>query len=124
MSSATCWSYFLMLSRGDSSMRMRKARTIAIVGTGALTAALVATMASNGHAATTTPAKANQPVIHITPGVKVLTQAKAATTPWTTAECQASLGIDCWNPDQLRAAYNEAPLFKKGITGKGSTIVI
>ncbi len=104
---------------------MRKARTIALTaGAGALTAAIVAAMATAAPAATTTHATAGGPVIHVKPGVHVLTQARAQSTPWTTAECQASLHIACWSPDQVRAAYNESPLFKKGITGKGSTIVI
>jgi subtilase family serine protease len=103
---------------------MRKARTIVLTaGAGALSAALVAAMATTAPAATR-PATTAGPVIHVKPGVKILSQAKALSTPWTTALCEANLGISCWDPNQVRAAYNEAPLFKRGITGKGSTIVI
>jgi subtilase family serine protease len=103
---------------------MRKARTIALTaGAGALSAAIVAAMATAAPAVTR-PANASGPVIHVKPGVHVLTQAKALSTPWTTALCKANLNISCWDPNQVRAAYNEGPLFKKGITGKGSTIVI
>ena len=49
-----------------------------------------------------------------------LPQAAARATPWTTALCESLLNIACYGPDQIRAAYNEAPLFKKGITGKGA----
>jgi subtilase family serine protease len=104
---------------------MRKARTIALTaGAGALSAAIVAAMATAAPAATTAAAKPATPAIHVKPGVKVLAQGKALSTPWTTALCEANLHIACWGPDQVRAAYNEAPLFKAGITGKGSTIVI
>ena len=44
--------------------------------------------------------------------------------PFTTAQCEKSIGIACYEPDQIRAAYNVAPLYKQGITGKGATIVI
>src|SRR5262245_14320332 len=104
---------------------MRKARTIALTaGAGALSAALVAAMATAAPAATSGTAKPATPVIHVRPGVKVLTQAKALSTPWTTALCRANLNIACWDPSQIRTVYNTGPLLKKGITGKGSTIVI
>jgi len=51
---------------------MRKARTIALTaGAGALTAAIVAAMATAAPAATTTHATAGGPVIHVKPGVHV-----------------------------------------------------
>src|SRR3954451_8860472 len=104
---------------------MRKARTIALTaGAGALSAAIVAATATAAPAATTAAAKPATPAIHVKPGVKVLAQGKALSTPWTTALCEANLHIACWGPDQVRAAYNETPLFKAGINGKGSTIVI
>ena len=46
------------------------------------------------------------------------------TQPPTTAYCQANYGINCYEPFQLQKAYNLAPLFGQGITGKGRTIVI
>jgi subtilase family serine protease len=48
----------------------------------------------------------------------------ARPTPWTTALCESNFHIACYEPTQLQAAYNLAPLYKKGVTGKGSTIVI
>src|SRR5882672_10109804 len=104
-------------------MRKRNARTIAMIaGTGALTAIIVAAMATPAPAATTRHAGTG-PLVLTKPGTHLLAQAKAADSPWTTAECQ-QFGINCWSPDQIRAAYNEGPLLAKGITGKGSTIVI
>ncbi|MCL2393518.1 MAG: hypothetical protein FWC87_02430, partial [Acidimicrobiaceae bacterium] len=44
--------------------------------------------------------------------------------PPTTAECEAQIGIPCYDPAQLQTAYDEGPLFSQGINGKGQTIVI
>jgi len=46
------------------------------------------------------------------------------TFPPTTAYCQANLRINCYQPFQMQKAYDLAPLFGKGITGTGQTIVI
>ena len=105
---------------------MRKARTVALTtGASAVTAAFVAAMTTSAPAALaarTTPAAA--PVIRVSPDIIQLPQAKTLSTPWTTALCESQLSIACYGPDQIRAAYNVAPLYAHGITGKGETIVI
>src|SRR5215472_629109 len=104
---------------------MRTTRTIALTtGAIALTAAFVAAMTTSAPAALaarTTPAA---PVIRMSPGIIQLPQAQARPTPWTTPDCESLLSIACYGPDQVRAAYNVAPLYAQGITGKGKTIVI
>ena len=89
---------------------MRKARTIALTaGASALTAAFVAAMTTSAPAvlaARTTPAA---PVIRVSPDMIQLPQAKTLSTPWTTALCESQLSIACYEPDQVRAAYNVAP---------------
>jgi subtilase family serine protease len=45
-------------------------------------------------------------------------------TPPTTADCIAQIGIACYAPFQYQKAYNLAPLYSKGLNGKGETIVI
>ncbi len=45
-------------------------------------------------------------------------------TPPTTAQCEQQLGIACYAPFQYHKAYNLGPLYKKGLNGKGQTIVI
>ncbi|MBO0819528.1 MAG: S53 family peptidase [Nocardiopsaceae bacterium] len=117
---------------------MRRRRT-AVFGAGAtaLTAGLAAIAAAAGPAAVPVAraAASGQPAVRpaavrpvsigIAPGVHRLTSLKTSGDgPPTTAECQQQYGIDCFTPDQLRAAYNEGPLFKRGITGQGQTIVI
>jgi subtilase family serine protease len=44
--------------------------------------------------------------------------------PLTTAECKAKIGVACYQGRQLQVAYNLAPLFSRGITGTGETVVI
>ena len=49
---------------------------------------------------------------------------KAFVTPPTTVDCEQQIGIACYSPAQFQRAYNLHPLYKKGLTGKGQTIVI
>jgi subtilase family serine protease len=49
---------------------------------------------------------------------------KASSSPYTTSECERKAHIACYGPGQLRQAYNIWPLYRKGITGAGTTIVI
>jgi subtilase family serine protease len=44
--------------------------------------------------------------------------------PLTTAQCEAKYGVACYQGPELQAAYNLGPLFRRGITGVGETIVI
>jgi subtilase family serine protease len=44
--------------------------------------------------------------------------------PPTTAQCEKKYGIACYQAFQLQRAYDLAPLFARGIEGKGETIVI
>ena len=49
--------------------------------------------------------------------------ASASQAP-TSADCVAQFTEPCYQPSQLQAAYNEQPLFRRGVTGRGQTIVI
>ena len=48
----------------------------------------------------------------------------SAGQPLTTAQCEAKYRLACYQAPQLQAAYNLGPLFRRGITGTGQTIVI
>jgi subtilase family serine protease len=48
----------------------------------------------------------------------------ATTHPKTTADCERAYHIACYEPFQIQRAYDEGPLFEKGIDGKGQTIII
>ncbi|MGA2529957.1 MAG: S53 family peptidase [Acidimicrobiales bacterium] len=50
--------------------------------------------------------------------------ARGFSSPATTAECKQKIHISCYGAGQIRQAYNVWPLYRKGITGKGETIVI
>jgi subtilase family serine protease len=47
-----------------------------------------------------------------------------ADVPFTDGQCESQFNIDCYLPTQVEAAYNLPALYSKGITGKGTTIVI
>jgi subtilase family serine protease len=44
--------------------------------------------------------------------------------PVSTTDCQAQFSISCYTPNQLHVAYDLAPLYQRGITGRGKTIAI
>jgi subtilase family serine protease len=49
---------------------------------------------------------------------------KQLPAPLSTSECQAEIGINCYTPVQYRVHYNLNPLYQRGVTGRGETIVI
>ena len=55
---------------------------------------------------------------------EAIKEGKASSGPYTTADCKKALKIACYSPGQLRQAYDVWPLYRRGITGKGQTIVI
>ena len=57
------------------------------------------------------------------PLARMISDASFATPP-TTAQCVKQLGVACYAPFQYHKAYNLGPLYKKGLNGKGQTIVI
>jgi subtilase family serine protease len=103
---------------------MRLRRKIAIAaGGGGLVAALGALAALTMPAiAGTAAVSAQQATIIIKPGV--LHTGHAQQQPPTTAECEAAFSVACYEPAQIQQAYNLRPLYRHGVTGKGSTIVI
>jgi subtilase family serine protease len=68
-------------------------------------------------AATGAPA----PVI-VRPGV--IHVGRAAAGPPTTAGCEKAYNVACYGPAQLRRAYDLPALYARGVTGRGTTIVI
>ena len=48
----------------------------------------------------------------------------SAAQPLTQDECEAVFTAPCYGPGQLQVAYDEQPLFSRGITGAGQTIAI
>ena len=61
---------------------------------------------------------------NITVGPMLLSKFGLVVQPLSPAQCVATFTVPCYGPDQVQTAYNEQPLFNRGITGKGQTIVI
>jgi subtilase family serine protease len=88
---------------------------IALVGTAAAVVALTPPAPAPHR---TAPAS-----VIITPGVRHI-ERESRQGPSTTAQCEQSIQIDCYNPAQIEQAYSLPALYSRGITGRGSTIVI
>ena len=102
-------------------MTVRAALPVAAAGGLAvvsLVAPAAATVAAPAHSAT---AAAVRPVPDIGGPILKTGQFPA---PQTIAQCQADFGINCYTPVMYRVAYDLNPLYAKGITGAGKTIVI
>jgi subtilase family serine protease len=92
-----------------------------IAATAALSLAAVSALSVS---ATTAVAAAHQATVKVIPASSGHISAKTAVTPLPTSQCQTVYGINCYSPLQYRTAYNLNSLYKRGITGKGRTIVI
>jgi subtilase family serine protease len=103
--------------QGDA-MRLRRKAALA-VGSGALIAAF------GGLAGLSIPAVAAA-AVQPAPfdSGHVIEVAGHMSQPPTTAQCEAASHTACYQAFQLQRAYDEAPLFSKGIEGQGETIVI
>ncbi|MFJ1554318.1 S53 family peptidase [Streptomyces mirabilis] len=91
----------------------------------AATAALaVAALATAPLAGVTTAAPAAVPHTKAVPAIAGHTLVRDVASPLSSEQCQAKWHIACYNPLQYRTAYDLNALYRKGITGKGRTIVI
>ena len=68
------------------------------------------------------PTRARTPVIRIKPGV--IKHFGSSAQPPTDGDCVQEFHVACYDPAQIQAAYDEQPLFARGVNGKGETIVI
>jgi subtilase family serine protease len=60
--------------------------------------------------------------VAVRPGVQRAGRAQA--NPPTTADCEKAYKVACYQPSQIRQAYDLAPVYASGVTGRGTTIVI
>ena len=86
----------------------------------ALAAGVAAAVAPAGSAATKSASSAGS-TIAIQPGV--VHPASVMSTP-SQANCVKDGYYHCLTPGQVEDAYNLPPLYSRGVTGKGETIVI
>jgi subtilase family serine protease len=97
------------------------AAACAVLGGAAAATPVSADAAAGSRAATTT----STPGIGTPPMIVSGARHFAATNgPPTSAQCLAILGIACYSPLQVERAYDLPPLYAKGLTGRGRTIVI
>jgi subtilase family serine protease len=86
---------------------------LALAGPGALAAPGVTTVASHAGMVRPLPALSGP----------ILTN-HANPVPLSTTACLAAFKIRCYTPLQYQAAYHLSPLYHRGVTGQGRTIVI
>jgi subtilase family serine protease len=106
-------------TRPGGRVRKRKVTRLA-VGVTALAVGVIAAQAPTGSAATKA-ATASTPTIVIKPGV---IHPGAGLRAPSQANCVRNGFYHCLTPQQVETAYDLAPLYRHGITGKGETIVI
>jgi subtilase family serine protease len=92
-------------------MRRRFLMTLAAAGALTMLSAVVTAAAATA-----------APAIRISPGV-IHADGHYAQPP-TTADCEAALGVACYEPTQVQQAYGLPTLYSTGVTGTGETIVI
>ena len=106
--------------RGSRALLLVRGATMtAVAALGAGSAAVAPAAAS---AAVAPAAAAAVQVVPFATG-HVLAAGKMSQPP-TTAQCETKYHIACYQVSQLQKAYDLAPLFSKGIEGKGETIVV
>ena len=82
-----------------------------------LAGALLAPVSSHGAAA-----RPERAVVAVSP--MVVSRFEQTGQPLTTAQCEAQYHLACYQAPQLQVAYNLGPLYRRGITGAGQTIVL
>jgi len=87
-------------------------------------AAAIGAIASLGFAAPSAAPVVASAAFHPVPAVTGHVEVAGLDFPPTTAFCRQNLHIACYQPFQLQRAYDLGPLFKRGIDGRGRTIVI
>ena len=102
-------------------MRRGKAAAVTAAAALAVGAMTVAGCAGTAGAKATATQSAGSPTIGIEPGV--IRPTGVMPTP-SQAHCTAAFSVRCLTPQQVETAYDLGPLYQRGITGKGETIVI
>jgi subtilase family serine protease len=104
-------------------MRESRIAVRAAASTGVLVAALggVAALSGTGTAGVVASAT-SRATVTIVPQVRHA--GRVASQPPTTAECEKIFKLACYEPAQIQQAYNLPALYRQGITGAGTTIVI
>ena len=100
---------------------------IAVITSG-LAIALAVTLGGGGSASASTGVTPNAGKVPGSGTFRAVPQARLVNhrfaAPPTTADCQASIGINCYGPTQFETAYDLPALYRHGLAGQGRTIAI
>ena len=104
-------------------MRLKR-KTVCVASTGALVAALggLASLSEHGAAAAAAAPAVQRATVMVSPDIHYA--GRADKRPPTTANCEAAFHIACYEPAQVEQAYNLPRLYRHGVNGRGTTIVI
>jgi subtilase family serine protease len=104
---------------------MRISRLLAVTaGIAAVAAAAAGSGVGHSGAASSSAQYAGAGIadVAVQPGVQHVGRVRQS--PPTTASCQADYKVACYQPGQIQQAYNLPALYARGVTGRGTTIVI
>jgi subtilase family serine protease len=111
------------LSRGAARGRLNRLARVTLP-----LAAAAALVATQGASTSTASAKAKQASLPTATAVPDLSRpiniGKQLPAPISTSDCLTEFSIRCYTPQQYHTAYDLNPLYSRGITGAGRTIVI
>ncbi|MFI5915672.1 S8 family serine peptidase [Dactylosporangium sp. NPDC051541] len=99
-------------------------KLISIVSRAAVATVVTTTVAGVAAVAAPAAATAAVPAFKLRPAITGHVERVSRTAPLSTSDCLTQIGIHCYSPLQYRTAYNLNPLYARGVTGKGRTIVI
>lgn len=102
--------------------RTRPRAAVAVSGATALAAAAAFTAPVAGPVSAAAAGAA--PVTQAVPAIAGNVLGRNVSKPLTIEQCESKWKIACYNPLQYRQAYDLAPLYRSGVTGKGRTVVI
>ncbi len=97
-------------------MKVRGAVSLSLVSAVALAAGLAIAVAAGPAGKVGGGVRSPQLQARHSPTTRLLTEAQCLATP--------SIRLPCYSPAQIQSAYDEAPLFRKGIDGRGQTIAV
>jgi subtilase family serine protease len=103
-------------------MRLKR-KSVFVAVTGALAIALGGGAGASALGTTGAPtATAQLATVKIYPDIRHAGHVEKA--PPTTADCEHTFHVACYEPGQVQRAYDLPPLYRQGVTGRRTTIVI
>jgi subtilase family serine protease len=101
-------------------MRVARLAAAGVVGICGLASAAMATPVSQPRSV----GSADSPLAGVIVRPGLINVGRARAVPPTTADCEQAYKVACYEPGQIRQAYDLPALYAQGINGKGTTIVI